>query len=131
MNKKKILTSFVIAFLIGVISFLSVFFGRGLFNYAGLSDAFFISGAIIAAVAGLIWSIRSGSFDVLNYGVYRLFESFKKGNTKRWDTALDYKNEQNSKREKNKIIYWPYLAVAGLAIVFAIIFLALFCSNIG
>ena len=102
MNKKRIITSFLIASIIGVISFVSIFCGRRLFNYTGLTDAFFISGAIVVGIAGLIFTIRTGSFDVLNYGVYRLFESFKKGNEKRWDTALAYKNEQNAKREKNK-----------------------------
>ena len=82
MNKKRIITSFLIASIIGVISFVSIFCGRRLFNYTGLTDAFFISGAIVVGIAGLIFTIRTGSFDVLNYGVYRLFESFKKGNEK-------------------------------------------------
>ncbi len=130
MNKKRIITSFLIASIIGVISFVSIFCGRRLFNYTGLTDAFFISGAIVVGIAGLIFTIRTGSFDVLNYGVYRLFESFKKGNEKKWDTALDYKNEQNIKREKNKIIYWPYFAVSGVFFILAIIFLVLFYLNI-
>lgn len=101
--------------------FCLVFFLRPPYTLKGASDACFIAGALGFAGIGMTFAIRSGSFDVLNYGVYRLFESFRLDNKKRWDTAGDYKLAMDAKRHKNKALYWPALIVSGVYLTIAFV----------
>lgn len=109
--------------------FCLVFFLRQPYGLKGASDACFIAGATGLGLTGMSFAIRSGSFDVLNYGVYRLFESFRLDNKKRWDTAGDYKLDMDAKRHKNKKVYWPALTVSGVYLTIALILTILFLAR--
>lgn len=119
--KKKVLRNFLITFLLSAGLFCLVFFLRRPYSLRSGSDALFIASAVGLGYVGMIFVVRSGSFDVLNYGVYRLFESFRLDRTKKWDTAGDYKLDRQKKRQKNKAVYWPCLAVSGTFFLAALI----------
>ena len=110
--KRKALRNFLIAFWLSAALFCLVFFLRAPYSVRSGSDALFIASAAGLGYVGMIFVVRSGSFDVLNYGVYRLFESFRLDRTKRWDSA---------KRQKNKPVYWPCLAVSGAFFLAALV----------
>lgn len=123
---KKIILGFSLTFCLCLLCFCLIFFLRPPYTFRGASDAFFISAAVGYGVCGMIFAVRSGSFDVLNYGVYRLFESFRLDRKKRWDNAGDYQLEKKKKRQLSKAVYWPSLAVASLFLLLALVFLLLF-----
>lgn len=127
---KKIIISFVVSILVSFVVFVSVFFARGNYLISGYCDAFFVSGVASLVIPLFIMLIRTGSFDVLNYGMYRFFESFRKDKTKRWDSALDYKNDLGEKRIKNKPVIFPYFVIASILLVVSIILLSIFYSTI-
>ena len=123
---KKVLIGFISMFLAGCALFCLIFFLRQPYTIRSASDAFFISSASCFALTGMAFVIRSGTFDVLNYGMYRLVESFRLDRKKRWDNAGDYKIDRAKKRQLSKAIYWPRLAASGFFLLMAILFLALY-----
>ena len=119
--KKKTLLQFLFWGIGCSFVFCLVFFLRKPYTLKSGSDACFITGALGLAGIGMTFVVRSGSFDVLNYGVYRLFESFRLDRKKRWDTAGDYKLDMDSKRHKNKALYWPAIIVSGVYLTIALV----------
>ena len=119
--KRKALRNFLIAFWLSAALFCLVFFLRATYSVRSGREALFLDSQEGGGYGGMIFVVRSGSFDVLNYGVYRLFESFRLDRTKRWDSAGDYKLDRQSKRQKNKPVYWPCLAVSGAFFLAALV----------
>ena len=99
---------------------------RFLISSASLVRPAWISAAVGFGVLGMIFVERSGTFDVVNYGFYRLFESFRLDRKKKWDNAGDYKEEKQKKRHASKAAYWPCLAVSGFFLTMAILFTILY-----
>ncbi len=124
--RKKALITGVASLLLCAVSFSLIFFLRPPYGWRGASDASFMAAAIGLAFCGMSFVVRSGTFDVLNYGVYRLFESFRLDRKKKWDNAGDYKEDRQKKRQLSKAVYWPSLASAGLFLALAIAFLIVF-----
>ncbi len=129
-RRKKTIISFLVSLLISGLVFVIVFFARRNYLISGYCDAFFVSGVVTLVIPAFVFLIRTGSFDVLNYGMYRFFESFKKDKEKRWDSALDYKNYFGEKREKNKPVVYPYFVIGFTLLLVSIILLSIFYSSI-
>lgn len=85
------------------------------------SDGFCLGGGLVLAFIGLAWIGRQGTFDVVRYGFYRLVESFKRGDEKRYETAYDYTQAKKEKRDKEKPFFIPYLIVGGLFLTVGIV----------
>ena len=124
--KKKVILGLSLTFAACLTVFCLVFFLRPPYDFRSASDSFFISSAVGLAATGMVFVVRSGTFDVLNYGMYRLFESFRLDRKKKWDNAGDYKIDRQRKRQLSKAVFWPSLAVAGLFLLLAFLFLLLF-----
>ena len=120
---KKILIEFIVTTVLCTGAFLLVLLLRQKFTMTGFSDACFVAcaPAILLPVLALI--IRLGTFDVLNYGMYRLVESFRRGEGKRYDTAFDYKVARMEVRQRRPAIYWPFFVVGGVFLIAALVFL--------
>ena len=124
--RRKILVSFAVSFVLSLTAFCLLFFLRAPYSLRLAADSFFISAAVGFGVLGMIFVERSGTFDVVNYGFYRLFESFRLDRKKKWDNAGDYKEEKQKKRHASKAAYWPCLAVSGFFLTMAILFTILY-----
>ena len=118
---KRILIELIVALLGCVGVFLLVLFLRHKFDFAGFSDAFFVASAPALFLPLFVLAIRMGTFDVLNYGMYRLVESFRRGEGKKYATAYDYKVARTEARQRKPAIYWPFFAVGGAFLVAAIV----------
>ncbi len=115
--RKRILGHSIAAFVLAAIPFCLLYFIKGDYGLRGLSNAFLLSGAITGLGSLFAWIIQTGTFDVLNYGIYRFFESFRLDKMKRWESAYDYKMDRAEKRKKAKTPYWIYWIFGGVLLL--------------
>ena len=127
-RKKQIIRNWMIAFSLWVILFFICYLGMGIpkghtwySSLSLLSDSFFIPSAILILFPILLLIGREGIFDVFAYGFYRLGESFRPGNIKRYETAYDYKKEKQEKRKLNKPYFLPYFVLGGVSLLIGLI----------
>jgi hypothetical protein len=124
------LISLAVALVVAIAVFCLAFFVGGKYNYTGWSNGFFVSGASLVCLALLRLATRFGTFDVLAYSFYRLFESFKPDGKKRYDTAYDYQEAQKTKRKERPVSYWPFFAVGGVLLLLGLLFAILANASI-
>lgn len=127
MDKKAILLirHAIVALALAAMSFCLVYFLRPSKAYDGLSDAFFVTGAVLFGVAGMLFITRQGTFDVLGYGVKRLVDQFTHHDDPEYKNAGDYSLAKQEKRRGARFPYWIYLALCLLAFALGILFLLL------
>ncbi|MFA6620695.1 MAG: DUF3899 domain-containing protein [Bacilli bacterium] len=128
-NVRRLLT-WLSAFLIGGSIFCLVFFLRSDWTFRGASDGCFVSAAVLLSGVALMGVTRLGTFDILAYSFYRLFESFRAGNVKKFDTFYDYRNAKIESRHHSHPAYWPFLIIGILGFVLALVFTFLFNQQI-
>ena len=64
-----------------------------------LSDAFFVPGIVMLCFGVLVFATNGGTFDMLAFGVIKMFDLFKKDLTKvKYRTFYDYRKAQNEKK---------------------------------
>jgi len=120
-EKKKLLVNWLASSILLVAIFLLYFLLRKDYSLRGTGDSFLVAGAIVLAfpILGLIG--RTGLFDIFSYSFLRLGESFRRENTKRFETAYDYKNYKKEKRSERPPFYLPYFIIGGVAIAIGIV----------
>jgi len=126
---KNQLINWIVAFLFWAVVFGLALFLRMDFSATAFSDAFFASAMVELLVLALLFIARFGTFDVLNYSVRRLFESFRPDNVVRWKTVSDFAECQKEKRKGNAKFYWPFLAIGGASFLLSLFFLMLDYSS--
>lgn len=129
LNVRRLLT-WLSAFLIGGSIFCLVFFLREDWTFRGASDGCFVSAAVLLSSAALVGITRLGTFDILAYSFYRLFESFRAGDVKKYDTYYDYRNAKAESRHHSRPSYLPFLIIGAIALVLALIFTLIFNQQI-
>ena len=99
---KKMLIVLAIACAIAI----GVAFARGILNAEGkdvlrcLSDAFFVSGALIILSGGLVWCADNGVADGLTYGASRLFKRRGVHYEENRESYSEYKERKHAKKLK-------------------------------
>jgi hypothetical protein len=93
------------------------------FSPRGLSDAFFVAGMSMVFCFLLYVIGRFGTFDILAYSFFRLWESFRADGAKRWDSYLTYQTDKKASREKKPIHYLPYLIIFVVSLIASVAFL--------
>jgi hypothetical protein len=68
---------------------------------------------------------RTGTFDILFFSFYRLFESWRYRDYKKYDDAYAYKTAMGEKRARNKPYILPFLVV-GICVLIACVVLLCF-----
>lgn len=127
----RILIEFIVTFLLCAGVFLLVLLLRGKFGVDGFCDACFVACTPCLLLPLFVIAIRSGTFDVLNYGMYRLFESFRPGEGKRYETAYDYKLARMERRNSKKPIFFPFFVVGGVFLAAALILYVIYRVSLG
>ncbi len=88
-----------------------------------LCNAFFVPGVLVLGLGLLVWSTNGGTFDMLAFGVIKLFDLFKKDLTKvKYRTFYDYRKAQQEKERS----FSTYVVVGAVLIVISIVFLILY-----
>ena len=99
---KKLLIILAIACAIAI----GIAFARGIAQAEGkdvlrcLSDAFFVSGALILLSGGLVWCADNGVADGLTYGVSRLFRRRGVHYEEKRETYSEYRERKHAKKLK-------------------------------
>ncbi len=127
-NKMKKILKYLITFVLGSLVVLVVLFSKDTFYqtqtstvFRDLSDAFFVSGVIMAGLGLLVFASNGGAFDMLSFGVMRFFSLFKRDLTKvKYRTFYDYRKAQQEKKRGFAFILIEgcvFLAVAALFLI--------------
>jgi hypothetical protein len=111
--------------LFALVLFALLFFPSGVYTWFRASDASFIPGMVLLGLSGLLFIGRSGTFDVVNYGFFRLGESFRKEKTKAFADAYEYSNHRRELRDKTPIYFVPFLFLGALFIGLGLVFMML------
>lgn len=92
-----------------------------------ISDAFFVSGVVIAGLGGLFVGSNGGAFDMIGYGVRLLFDVLRKDPTKR-----KYKDfyAYRLSRQGHKKGFWHLVIVGLLLLAVAALFLVLYFNAV-
>lgn len=125
---KKVL-KYLIPFLICSIFTVVILATRGSFAKTGktlmgeLSDAFFVPGVITLGIGLLVMATNGGAFDMLSFGILKLFDLLKRDLTKvKYRTFYDYRQAQ---KEKKRSFLHVVLIGAGFVLV-ALVFLVIY-----
>ena len=88
------LVGWIFAVVLSAGIFCLVFFLEKKWSLTGYADALFLASAPMILIPVLVYIGRTGVFDTMRYSFLRLFESFKPGNEKQFDTAYDYHEQR-------------------------------------
>lgn len=125
---KKIL-QYTITFVICAIVTILILVGRDSFYKSGqdlymdLCDAFAVPGIIMLCFGALVFATAGGTFDMIAFGVVKLFQLFKRDLTKvKYRTFYDYRKAQQEKTRS-----YAYFLIIGIVFTLvALIFLLLY-----
>jgi len=125
---KKVL-NYVIPFLICAIITVVILAGKGSFTKSGsplmvdLCDAFFVPGILMFGFGVLVFATNGGTFDMLAFGIRKLFDLFKRDLTKvKYRTFYDYRAAQREKKRS----FLNFIFVGLGFIIVSVIFLILY-----
>lgn len=125
---KKVL-KYLIPFLLCAVVAVLVLVGRGSFVKSGLdlmkdlSDAFFVPGIVMLCFGLLIISTNGGTFDMLAFGVRKLFDLFKRDLTKvKYRTFYEYRKAQQEKKRS----FWHFLIIGAAFTMLGIAFVLVY-----
>lgn len=93
-------------------------------------NALFPIGAAMLLIPLQIYIHRTGTFDLLFFSFYRLFESWRPDNEKRYEDAYDYKETMRSKRQLHKPYMLPFFVVAALLLIASIVLVSIETAQI-
>lgn len=103
--------------------------GRGAFVKSGqelmrdLSDAFSVPGIVTLCFGLLVISTNGGTFDMLSFGVRKLFDLFKKDLTKvKYRTFYDYRKAQQEKKRS----FWHFIIIGAAFTAVGIAFVLIY-----
>ena len=127
MNRKKLL----ILAGIGLGLVLLVIFTQGIVRSEGmkdvlrhLCDGFFVAGALLLGVGGLVWSHAGGVTDGLGYSAKTLLSLKWKHKSEEQETFADYRARRQAKNGDPK----PYFLIGGVFFVIALLLYAAYAA---
>lgn len=129
----KTIWKYLITIAFGLVIALLVLLSKGTFSqteavdvYKDLCDALFIPGVTIVCFGLLVFASNGGVFNMLKFGMIKLFDLFKRDLTKvKYRTYYDYSEAQ---KDKNKG-FWYLLVVGAVFIVASVVFLVVYNAN--
>ena len=128
MKLSKTCKRYLLAFLIGIAISLLILLSKGTFSktdilerYKDLSDAFFVSGFMLAGVGGLVFVGNNGVFDMIRFGVSKVV-SLIRSEKHRSETARTYYDYLQKKAEKPSASYGFLLVSGSCLLVLSVLF---------
>ncbi len=90
--------------------------------YQNLSNAFFVSGAVLFGVGVVVFTGNGGAYDMLKYGFIKFIDRFRKDVVnKKYHTFYDYHEAQKAKQRS----FLHLVVVGAVLIAIAVVFLLL------
>lgn len=112
-----------IVFVISVLAIRSAFVKSGQPLILDLCDAFAVSGMLMLCFGLLVFVTNGGTFDMLAFGIRKLFDLFKKDLTKvKYRTFYDYRKSHQEKKRS----FWYLIIVGGGFLLVSVIFLVVY-----
>lgn len=120
----KKLLGYLIPSLLCAVTVVLILVGRGAFVKSGralfgdLSDAFSVPGMIMTCFGLLVFATNGGTFDMLAFGMRKLFDLFKRDLTNvKYRTFYDYRQAQKEKKRSffNFLIVGVAFLLVGVA----------------
>ena len=120
---------YLITLLIGAVVSVLILLLRGSFAqtespelYKDLSDAFFVSGVLLAGIGGLVFVAENGVFDMIRFGVIKVISLIRseKHRAESPRTYYDYKEEKSGKPSAK----YGFLLITGAVFVTLSVFFA-------
>jgi len=130
-SKAEAIVSWILAFVIPAALFFGIFYGLGDGTLRWWINSLFISGFSVLLVLGQVFIHRTGTFDILIFGFYRLFESWRNPVEKKYDTASDYHSAMDAKRQKNKPYFLPFVVISTPLLIASLVLLLIENSLVG
>lgn len=122
-SKTEAIICWVLAAVLPLAVFFGLFFGLGDYSLKWWINSLFIPGGVELLVCAQLWIHRTGVFDIMFFGFYRLFESWRTPDVKKYDLASDYHDAMDEKRQKNKPYYLPFIVVSAVFLLASIVLL--------
>ena len=127
---KKIILRYSITFWVGLIIALVIMLSKSIFSQDNaknvhhiLTDAFFVPGVVICGYGLLVMASNGGTFDMLVYGVKRLFSLFQKDiNKVKYKTFYDYRVAKQETKNPFGYLVIVGLIFIGVSMVFLILY---------
>lgn len=117
LNRRRVIVSLIINFIISILLFFTIFFSRlGIDHY--VADSFSVTGIIMLLFAGLKFASSEGVFYIFGWSFKRLSDMFRK-NPKYM--KMKYHEYIGMKQEEEKMILWPTLTVGGFFFIIGLI----------
>lgn len=128
---KNFIKKSLITLAVGIVVSVTELFVLGFFDvetlpekYKILSDVFYIPGALMLCIGGLLWVSTTGFFDIFAFGFKKLYERITLSRENEFQKFYDYKE---TKVEKGRMKGFSFLFCTGGVFIFvAIIFDLLF-----
>lgn len=125
---KKVL-KYLIPFLLCAVVVILILVSRGSFSSSGqslmrdLCDAFFVPGVVMTCFGLLVFATNGGAFDMLAFGVRKLFDLFKRDLTKvKYRTFYDYREAQKENKRSFGNFIFVGLGFVLVAIAFFLVY---------
>lgn len=91
-----------------------------------LCDAFSVPGLIMICFGLLVFATNGGTFDMLAFGVIKLFDLFKRDLTKvKYRTFYDYRHAQQEKKRS----FWYLIIIGAAFLLVGIVFLIIYYQH--
>ena len=127
---KKIILRYSITFGVGLIIALVIMLSKSIFSQDNaknvhhiLTDAFFVPGVVICGYGLLVMASNGGTFDMLVYGVKRLFSLFQKDiNKVKYKTFYDYRVAKQDEKKSFSHLVPVGIIFCGISFVFLMIY---------
>ena len=104
-------------------AFLAVQMDGAVFSSARkLSDGFFVSGALLLSLGGLIAIAEHGGLDALRYALWRLGERIKHPKVEEREEKVTYFDYVKSREEREKAPFAHLLAAGALSVIISLSF---------
>jgi hypothetical protein len=120
---REFLVTWIIALGLGTGFFCLIFFLIGDYSLRGWLNGLFPVGFAMLLLTLQVYIHRSGVFDVIFYSFFRLRESWKPGEGKRYDSAYDYHSDLAKKRSIQKPYSLPFFVISGFFLLASLVLL--------
>lgn len=88
-----------------------------------LSDAFFVSGVILAGVGLIIFASNGGAFDMLGFAVILFFNLFRKDvNKRKYKDFYEYREAKKDRKHRMAFMLIVGLIFIAIAVIFLIVY---------
>jgi len=108
---------FMLFLLLNIVIVIIIIFLLGSYDWTGISNGFFLSGALLFSISGLRLIIRSGVYDFASFGISKFVRSIKYEDQKMVRDFYSYKDKKQTLRKQKPFNSSSYFIVGLLFVI--------------